>query len=424
MATTLLAHTSTQPSTAIAANANYTRVSCDWLEEVSYYQNNFYWRHKGASKIIVLYSLVCTFGGLANLLVITSFLITPHLRNLRNYFIVNLAISDLLLCTVTAPFTLYLTLNLFWPFGNVACQFVASAQAVNLFVSCLTLVLIAMDRFLLTLCPVKWRMAAKAPCVFYLAVWLMALIVALPYFFAVSAETVDNLEPWNSPKIDEMLEICDMKKPKICLERTWHRLPVSRRTYTLIVLAIQYCLPLAALGFAYSQIGSTIRKRVKYNTTVDHHRKALLLQRNRKSLLLLLLLVLIYGIAWLPMNLYNMLNVFEVIEFSQYYYIFCHLIGMTSASINPIMYALINDSFRSAFFNMLRPVLKPCTKYISVSPDQRNTHTTYSFTMNVLGSPRRDFKIPADSSVPLIHTPQMPQANGQENSSATLLRVP
>lgn len=37
----------------------------------------------------------------------------------------------------------------------------ASIQAVNLFVSCLTLVLIAMDRFLLTLCPVKWYVFLK-----------------------------------------------------------------------------------------------------------------------------------------------------------------------------------------------------------------------------------------------------------------------
>lgn len=254
------------------------------------------------------------------------------------------------------------------------------------------------------------RLAAKAPFAFYVVVWLTALLVALPYFFAVSAETVDNLEPWNTRKMDELvtlpflldssplfkLQVCEMSRPKICLERTWHRLPVSRRTYTLIVLAIQYFLPLSALGlfvrfwlivclvFAYSQIGSTIRKRVKYHTTVDQNRKQVLVQRNRKALLLLLLLVLVYGIAWLPMNLYNVLNVFELIEFSQYFYIYCHLIGMTSASINPIMYALINDSFRTAFFNMLRPVLKPCTKYISVSPDQRNTHTTYSFTMNVV----------------------------------------
>jgi hypothetical protein len=227
-------------------------------------------------------------------------------------------------------------------------------------------------------------------------VWVISILVALPYFFAVSAEAVDNLEPWNSPKINELvsrkyisslnssfqLQVCEMKMPETCLERTWDRLPLSRSTYTVIVLCIQYFLPLTALGFAYSQIGSTIRKRVKYNTTVDHHRKQVLVQRNRKALLLLLLLVLVYGVAWFPMNLLNILTAYELTEFSQYFYIYCHLIGIISALINPILYALINDSFRSAFFNMMRPILKPCTKYITVSPDQRNTHTTYSFTMN------------------------------------------
>lgn len=82
---------------------------------------------------------------------------------------------------------------------------VASAQAVNLFVSCLTLVLIALDRFLLTLCPVKWRLAARAPLAFYLGVWLCSLLVAFPYFFAVHTETVDGFQPWNQPNIDDIV---------------------------------------------------------------------------------------------------------------------------------------------------------------------------------------------------------------------------
>ncbi|CAD5208576.1 unnamed protein product [Bursaphelenchus xylophilus] len=398
------------PAAITVGSRNWSFFSCDALDEVMGIQNGFYWRNKGAGTIIMLYAIVCSFGALANLLVIVSFLKTPHLHNLRNYFIVNLAVSDLIMCVLTAPFTLYLTLNLFWPFGNLACQSVASAQAVNLFVSCLTLVLIAMDRFLLTLCPVKWRLAAKAPLAFYVVVWLASLIIALPYFFAVQAETVDYFDPWNQPSIDEMMKLCEKSRPKMCLERTWHRLPVSRRTYTLTVLAIQYVLPLVSLGFAYSQIGFTIRKRVKYNTTVDQHRKQILAQRNRKALLLLLTLVLVYGICWLPMNAYNVLNVFEVIEFSQYRYIYCHLIGMTSASINPVMYGLINDSFRNAFFNMLRPFFGPCTKYIAVSPNQP-THTTYSFTMmNAINSPRRE-------------SPKFIEANGHPHRTVPLIQV-
>lgn len=97
---------------------------CQYLEcfICKCFQNNFYWRHRGAGYMLLLYGLVCTFGALANLLVLVAFLRTPHLRNLRNYFIANLAVSDLLMCIVTAPVTLYLTLNLFWPFGNFACQ--------------------------------------------------------------------------------------------------------------------------------------------------------------------------------------------------------------------------------------------------------------------------------------------------------------
>jgi len=196
----------------------------------------------------------------------------------------------------------------------------------------------------------------------------------------------------------------------------------------LTVLAIQYVLPLSALGFAYSQIGSTIRKRVKKNTTVDVQRKQMLNKRNRKAMLLLLMLVLIYAVAWLPINLYNVLNVLDIIEFSQYRYIFCHLIGMCSACINPLLYALINDSFRTAFVSMLSPFLRPCTKYVVVPGGQgafgeggsglasngreeryrsqaRNpTHTTSSFNYN--GESARVARGPAEpfTQLPLTLT--------------------
>uniref|UniRef100_A0A914CLB8 G-protein coupled receptors family 1 profile domain-containing protein n=1 Tax=Acrobeloides nanus TaxID=290746 RepID=A0A914CLB8_9BILA len=358
-------------------SGNWAEIQCEWFDEVYEMQNNLYWRHLGAGSILILYALVCTFGALANFFVILCFLRTSRLRNLRNYFIVNLAVSDLLLCVITAPSTVYFTLNLFWPFGDLACQATASLQAVNMFVSCLTLVLIAMDRFLLTLCPIQWKLAAKAPFACYSIVWLMSILVAAPYFFAVSAVDVKEFYPWDDPYTEIMLNICHTVRPQMCLEKSGDLLPFSRKAYTLTVLAIQYILPLAALGFAYSQIGSTIRKRSKFSTTLNKQRRNYLNQKNRKAMLLLLLLVIVYAIAWLPINAYNVLNVLDLIKFSQFKYIFCHLIGMTSACVNPIMYALINDSFRKAFLSMLRPLFGLCTKYIAVSPPQ---HTMYSYS--------------------------------------------
>ncbi|VDL65744.1 unnamed protein product [Nippostrongylus brasiliensis] len=89
-------------------------------------QNNYFWvLHLKGSSIVFLYGLVCTFGALANLVVLFAFIRTSNLRNLRNSFIVNLACSDLLLCVVTAPVTLYTSANAFWPFGDIACKVVS-----------------------------------------------------------------------------------------------------------------------------------------------------------------------------------------------------------------------------------------------------------------------------------------------------------
>lgn len=44
-----------------------------------------------------------------------------------------------------------------------------------------------------------------APIICYCFVWLLSLIVAAPYFFAVSAENVNMFEPWNQPYIETMV---------------------------------------------------------------------------------------------------------------------------------------------------------------------------------------------------------------------------
>ncbi|KJH47381.1 hypothetical protein DICVIV_06544 [Dictyocaulus viviparus] len=81
--------------------------------------------------------------------------------------------------------------------------------------------------------------------------------------------------------------------------------------------------------------------------------------RFRRALLLLMILVLTYAICWAPMNIHNALNSFEVISYSQYRYLFCHLVGISSACVNPITYALVNESFRNALHHMFLS-FRPC----------------------------------------------------------------
>ncbi|GMT25058.1 hypothetical protein PFISCL1PPCAC_16355, partial [Pristionchus fissidentatus] len=337
--------------------AKWKQLNCSVIGSIQNMQSEKYWETTDGFFFTIIYAVICTFGALANLTVLVVFARSSSLRNVRNSFIVNLAFSDLLLCTLTAPATLYLTLNLFWPLGNLSCQVLAAIQALNTFVSSLTLAMIAVDRVLLTLSPMKWRLAARAPLICYAILWLISLLVALPYSLAVHAAPVD-FGPWIVPEFEELMSICRQSTPVMCQERkdsSWESPYISRLSYTLVVLAIQYLLPLFALGFAYIQIGSTIRKRGKTSTTVDEARRLCMQQKNRKALVLLVILVTTYAFCWAPVNVYNVLAGLQLIQFSQYRYLFMHIIGIVSACINPITYALVNDSFRDAASLMICP---------------------------------------------------------------------
>ncbi|PAV91132.1 hypothetical protein WR25_10951 [Diploscapter pachys] len=287
-----------------------------------------------------------------NSIVLFAFIRTAHLRNIRNSFIVNLACSDLFLCAVTAPSTLYQRVLIFWPFGDVSCRLVSSVQAVNTFVSSLTLVLISIDRVLLTLCPVSWRLASTAPILCYVAVWIVSIAVSIPYALAVKTQNAP-LKPWIDRDVPAQLQICERSMPQVCAEDQFSSF-VSTRSYSMIVLAIQlqYLLPLFALAFAYFHIGAKIHRRTRLSRTLDDKRRLHMQNKNRRALLLLFLLVLTYAICWAPVNIYHILNSFGLITYSHIQFLFCHLVGISSACFNPIIYAMVNESFRSALQQM------------------------------------------------------------------------
>lgn len=80
---------------------------------------------------------------------IVSVIRKPAMRTPRNMFILNLAVSDLLLCTVTMPLTLMEIITKYFPLGkNVfICKIVGPLQATSIFVSTISITAIALDRY-------------------------------------------------------------------------------------------------------------------------------------------------------------------------------------------------------------------------------------------------------------------------------------
>ncbi|VDQ03534.1 unnamed protein product [Trichobilharzia regenti] len=98
--------------------------------------------------LICIYTLMILFGSCGSLFVVYIVIKKPKMRTPRNLFIVNLAISDLILCLFTQPFNLLRILywHFDWKLGQIMCKAVAVGQATNIFVSTISIIAIALDR--------------------------------------------------------------------------------------------------------------------------------------------------------------------------------------------------------------------------------------------------------------------------------------
>uniref|UniRef100_A0A671TFR8 G-protein coupled receptor 84-like n=1 Tax=Sparus aurata TaxID=8175 RepID=A0A671TFR8_SPAAU len=88
-------------------------------------------------------------GTVGNLMTILAFAIDHHLRTCFNVLIVNLALADLLYCTILQPISVDSYLHLRWRTGLVCCRIFGLLLLLSNSVSVITLCLIAGSRYLM-----------------------------------------------------------------------------------------------------------------------------------------------------------------------------------------------------------------------------------------------------------------------------------
>ena len=92
---------------------------------------------------------VTIIGTVGNLMTILAFAIDPHLRTRFNVLIVNLALADLLYCTILQPILVDSYLHLRWRIGQLWCRIFGLLLFLSNSVSVITLCLIAGGRYLM-----------------------------------------------------------------------------------------------------------------------------------------------------------------------------------------------------------------------------------------------------------------------------------
>ena len=101
----------------------------------------------------ICYTTIFVLGVFGNVLVCYVVGRNRAMQTVTNFFITNLALSDILLCILAVPFTPLYSFVGHWVFGRLMCHLVTYAQGTSVYISTLTLTSIAIDRYFVIIYP-------------------------------------------------------------------------------------------------------------------------------------------------------------------------------------------------------------------------------------------------------------------------------
>ncbi|CAH8571450.1 unnamed protein product [Heterobilharzia americana] len=231
--------------------------------------------------------------------------------SITSLFLFNLSLADILMAVLCIPMNVVTEIvYLWWPLGEPLCKIVPYAQGVSVFVSALTHVLISWDRFVLVFFPLRPRMShCKAVCLL-VGVWILALIIPLPVPIVNKTVKRDNetfcVEDWSlllsSVKSTTGNNLTNLGQIKNELSITLFSHTTNMQidvVYTVVLLILQYFLPLGVICGTYAAIGIRVN-RLQTPGERDSARDQKLTRAKRKMVKMLTLVALMYGLSQLP----------------------------------------------------------------------------------------------------------------------------
>ncbi|GFT12372.1 neuropeptide F receptor [Nephila pilipes] len=298
---------------------------------------------EGSRKTAILsgYVILVLAGVCTNLIVSAVIVSNSRLRVARNLFIVNLSISDLMLCIFCMPFTLVELLTRTWSLGSFLCRGVPFVQGVTIFLSSATVSAIAIDRqqVIINFSGNRQMDKDKSNMIVYTTIlWCFSIMMALPIIFSKSVTTVS---------------LAGMVLYEKCIEH-WPS-NHAKALYTILILVAQFVIPSIVLTVTHLRIKTylnrSVRKHDARSSPRTSERLKKELRRNNRATVVLSFISIVFACSWLPWNAFNIMADFDLLsklppEHFYMAFVVCHLVAMSSSVTNPILYGWFNSNVR------------------------------------------------------------------------------
>ncbi|KAL4226185.1 hypothetical protein ACF0H5_014171 [Mactra antiquata] len=324
---------------------------------------------------IILYSAIILMAIVGNLLIIIVVARNKRMQTTTNFYIVNLAVSDLLVTGCCTWVRLVDNLTEGWVLGTFFCKVNTFAQVTALVASVFSLILIACDRFFGIVFAMKAHIIERKASHSIVLIWICAIAVAAPLLFVRKTNSVewkDHVEIW-----------CDDDWEKTVHEvngKSIHSFP-NRKAYYVILSVALYFLPMVFMSAIYSLIIITVWFARSPGERISAKEIKLQKRVKRKVVKMLVIILATFGLCWMPLQvcvLYSELKShgaqlpawYDTVNFLSY------TLAFANSALNPLIYAGFNENFRKGFCSLFGCYERKLYAAISRADSMYNTSTS------------------------------------------------
>ncbi|KAI1723886.1 7 transmembrane receptor (rhodopsin family) domain-containing protein [Ditylenchus destructor] len=260
-----------------------------------------------------------------------------RLRSARNIFLLNLILTDLLLCSTAVPVTPWYALTKEWRFGSLMCRLMPLSNSCAVFVTSWSLTAIALDKFLHIIDPTREPFSVRVASFITILIWLICSLVNIPYL--LSYELVDGA--YYVPK--NATPFCGM----FCDEINWQG-ETQRRLYGSTVMLFQFVVPMAIITYCYWRILDKVHKdmiiqNAQFSQSLTNSQRVDAINRKKRVNYILIAMVLAFIGCWLPMTAINLAKDFKTeptfVRLQPYLWpLIAHVIAMSTVIWNPLLF--------------------------------------------------------------------------------------